>query len=116
MEAIPSGKSIDWDLSVKLASNKPDLAKELLDILINDLPATKQLINQAYAEQDYHSLALQVHKLHGATCYCGVPRLKMITEQLEIKLKKNPKQANNLIKQLNGEIDQVIAEFKKNNY
>lgn len=110
-------KSIDWDLSIKLANDKPELAKELLEILITELPKTKELINQAYEGENYSLLHQQIHKLHGATCYCGVPRLKEITASFETKLKKNEKQSmKKLIALLNKEIEQLLTEYKQDDY
>lgn len=74
---------IDWQLCIKLAGNKEDLAQEMLEMLINALPSDRAAIKSAFDNQDYYELREQVHKLHGACCYVGVPKLKAIAKELE---------------------------------
>lgn len=110
-------KSIDWQLSLTLANNRSDLAQELLDLLVKDLPNTQQQINQSFAQANYDKLQQQVHKLHGATCYCGVPRLKQLAKSLEQKLQKQETQLiPDLMQQLNHEIQQIITIFSNEQY
>lgn len=88
----PTEKIIDWSLSLKRANNKPDLAIELLEILIQDLQQTQSKIAKAAKTKNKEQLLHHAHKLHGATCYCGVPRLESAAATLEnqLKIKKNP--------------------------
>ena len=112
MDLKLSSKSIDWVLSVKLANNKPELATELLSLLIDDLPKIRDIINQAFETQDYEAMHQQVHKLHGASCYCGVPRLKEISAHFETKLKRKDKKSfSNFMKLLNSEIERILSEY-----
>jgi two-component system sensor histidine kinase BarA len=67
-------QAIDWNLSLKLAANKADLAKDMLNGLVATLPA--ELANIQAAKNNHPELLKLVHKLHGAVCYCGLPRLK----------------------------------------
>lgn len=76
-------KPIDWQLCKKLAGNKEDLAQEMLEMLIESLPADQARIKQAHKTHNLHGLREQVHKLHGACCYVGVPKLKTIAKELE---------------------------------
>ena len=46
-------------------------------------------MKQLYHQEKHQELKQQIHKLHGALCYCGVPRLKAIVMHLESKLKNN---------------------------
>jgi two-component system sensor histidine kinase BarA len=77
-----TSKTIDWESSLKLANNKPALAKELLTLLVNELPQFRTHINDAYVNKDFKELHRHIHKLHGATCYCGVPKLREIAALL----------------------------------
>lgn len=81
--------SIDWELGKQLAGNKIDLAQDLLNLLIKTLPSDLFHIKSLYVAQDYQQLLKQVHKLHGALSYCGVPRLKTVIAYLETNLKNN---------------------------
>ncbi|MDB6096952.1 MAG: response regulator receiver-modulated signal transduction histidine kinase/phosphotransferase [Francisellaceae bacterium] len=102
-------QSIDWNLSLKLAAYKADLAQELLQGFIEQLPQEQELINKAYEEDDYKALEHYVHKLHGGAAYCGVPRLKQLTKELETVIKTHD---NHLIgiklNAFNAEIQNIL--------
>ncbi|MCH8536287.1 MAG: response regulator, partial [Alkalimonas sp.] len=85
---IPISSYIDWSLSLQRAGGKAGLALDMLHMLCTSLPESYRLIQQAWQQQDAEALLQHVHKLHGATCYSGVPQLKQLTEQLETQLKK----------------------------
>jgi two-component system sensor histidine kinase BarA len=74
---------IDWQLCIKLAGNKEDLAQEMLEMLINALPDDKNAIMRAFHKQDFYELREQVHKLHGACCYVGGPNLTASAKEFE---------------------------------
>lgn len=74
---------IDWELSLKLASGKIELAQELLNKLITSLPLERDRIQLAFKEKNWTALRDWVHRLHGACCYCGVPTLKLAVQNLE---------------------------------
>jgi len=77
----------DRALSLKLADGKSELARDMLKMLLNELPSSKLSINQAFAANDMNNLKHHVHKLHGATCYIGVPKLKQCSHDFEQALK-----------------------------
>jgi len=81
--------SIDWELGKQLAGNKINLAADLLDLLMKTLPEDLFTIKSLYTAQSYKELLKEVHKLHGALSYCGVPRLKSVIACLETNLKNN---------------------------
>ncbi|MDP4535421.1 two-component sensor histidine kinase BarA [Alkalimonas collagenimarina] len=85
---VPISSYIDWSLSLQRAGGKAGLALDMLHMLCTSLPESYHLIQQAWQQQDAETLLQHVHKLHGATCYSGVPQLKQLTEQLETQLKK----------------------------
>jgi|LakMenE18May11ns_1017448.scaffolds.fasta_scaffold8385268_1 two-component system sensor histidine kinase BarA len=93
--------SIDWQLSIKLANNNKELAKDLLEMFINDLPKASQAIHSAFSQKQYVELLNQVHRLHGASCYCGVTRLKAILTKMEFAVKEK----------LYGQFDEYLAVF-----
>lgn len=64
------------------------------------------------------ALEFQVHRFHGGTYYCGVPRLKVAAEQLELTLKAKDRKANNiniLYEVLLKEMKALAKEFGKLN-
>lgn len=67
---------IDWEAAVKLAGNKQTIAEELLTLFLKTLPQDFKEIQALYGQAQYTLLKQRVHKLHGAFCYCGLPRLK----------------------------------------
>lgn len=78
---------IDWSLALKRAANKVDLAKEMLEGLVESLPTTHDSINEAISNNDTEQVKRLIHKLNGACCYTGTPNLSKITTQLETQLK-----------------------------
>ncbi len=79
---------IDWPVALQRAAGKPELAQEMLLLLIKSLPQSDKQIRQAITDNDQQVLLHALHKLHGACCYTGVPRLKNLLEALETQLKK----------------------------
>ncbi len=68
--------AINWKDSVKRSNNNPQLAQDLLNMLSLELPDFKRLISNAVTENNRQELQAQIHKLHGACCYCGANDLK----------------------------------------
>jgi len=79
---------VDWNQAVSLAGGNPQLAEELFAMFRRDLPSFRETILSAHAEGRIDELRDSVHKLHGATAYCGVPRLRRIAGSLDLELKQ----------------------------
>lgn len=79
--------SLDWSLALRQAANKPDLARELLQMLIDFMPEVKIKVEQSLASGQSAELREIIHKLHGSASYSGVPRLKQLCQQLEHHLR-----------------------------
>lgn len=77
----------DVDVSLHLANNRPQEAEELFNILMRELPVDQKAINAAYDLDDLNALCREVHKLHGAVRYCGVPALTDTMGKLETAAK-----------------------------
>ena len=73
----PSDQVIDWQAALKQSANKEDLAREMLEMLINYIAEVSKTVEQALNDTDYaiDPLLDQIHKLHGSCAYSGVPRL-----------------------------------------
>lgn len=78
----------------------------MLSMLIETLPDVLHKSRTQYENKQFDELQETVHKLHGGCCYCGVPRLKAISEQIDKNLQKN--KYNNLA----NEIQLLEAEIK----
>lgn len=79
----------DKDLALKQAGGNADLAKELFEMLIKDLPISQQAMNSAHTNQDKDAFWDVTHKIHGGTAYCGVPDLKTACKVLEDAIKNS---------------------------
>lgn len=97
---------IDWELATKMAGNKREIAEEIFTLFMKNVPHEVSAINQSYELQQYKQLASQLHKLHGALCYCGLPRLKTLVARMEMNIK------NNHLEELKGHMDLLNDEVK----
>jgi two-component system sensor histidine kinase BarA len=103
---------IDWAHGKKLAGNNQELADEILDMLVKRLEKDLALIKELNEKNLYIALRDEVHKLHGAVCYCGTPRLKAVLVQLETDLKNNIMiDLPNLLNRLTDEVHQVLHHY-----
>ncbi|HBN89050.1 two-component sensor histidine kinase BarA [Rheinheimera aquimaris] len=84
----PASKLVNWPMSLERAGGKCSLMKEMLQMLVSSIPPSRAAIQQAVTSQDVTQLLQQIHKLNGACCYTGVPRLKQLSELLETQLKQ----------------------------
>ena len=75
------------------------------------------LDNKAFDNNDFEELHFQVHRLHSACSYCGVPKLKTIVDEIETQLKENEhSHVSELIPTLNDALDRVYEAYKTNEY
>ena len=117
MDTQYTSNPIDWQLCLKLANNKADLAQEMLSIFINEVPVTIENISTSFASHDFKELHRHIHKLHGATCYCGLPRLKTIVADTETSLKsEQTHEIENQVNALLTELEQIKSEYKADTY
>jgi two-component system sensor histidine kinase BarA len=80
---------IDWQAALKQSANKEDLARDMLQMLIDFIPEVSNVVEAALEDDDFDSETLihHVHKLHGSSSYCGVPRLKKVCATIEKALR-----------------------------
>ena len=88
-KALPTRRVLDRQEGLRLAAGKADLAADMLAMLIDGLPRERQQIEQARASADRGALLEAVHRLHGATRYCGVPELRACCNEAESLIKQN---------------------------
>ena len=75
--------SVDIQLCLKLANNKPALARDMLSMLLAGLADEQRQIAEQLAQGNLQEVGELVHKLYGSSCYCGVPKLKHISGLLD---------------------------------
>ncbi len=84
-----SGPCVDIGASIELSAGKADLAEELFNMLLEHLIDDYEAIQEHFENDDRDQLMHRVHKLHGATKYCGVPELRQYAEIFETALKQD---------------------------
>ncbi|MED5388420.1 MAG: ATP-binding protein [Pseudomonadota bacterium] len=77
----------DPELARRRAGGRQALADEMLKMLLESLTDDRPMISSAFDSGDQDTLLERVHKLHGATRYCGTPRLETAARHLEEALK-----------------------------
>jgi two-component system sensor histidine kinase BarA len=107
--------AIDWKLSIKMAGGKEELAKDMIQMLIQHIPQARDEINTAKMANSLDELLRVVHKFHGATCYVGVPRLTRCAKNYETHLKTHglKQDVENLHQQLMAEMERVERFFSE---
>ncbi len=101
--------SVDIQLCLKLANNKPALAQDMLSMLLESLETEKENINTAIASGEFTQAGELVHRLYGSCCYCGVPKLKHISGLLDKLFQAGDfDNARDALPALNHALDEVI--------
>ncbi|MBU2115003.1 MAG: response regulator [Gammaproteobacteria bacterium] len=84
----PNSKLVDWNQALERAGGKHALVKDMLQMLLDSITPNRQALQQALQNDNSQQVLQLIHKLHGACCYTGVPRLKALAELLETQLKQ----------------------------
>nr|WP_178117987.1 response regulator [Pseudomonas sp. R5(2019)] len=98
---------LDHEEGLRLAAGKADLAADMLAMLLASLEADRDAIRSAREARDRTATIERVHRLHGATRYCGVPQLRAACQRSETLLKQNDPDAAEAL----DELDQAIARL-----
>ena len=93
--------------ALELAAGNTQLANELTNMLINELPDHLKIINQTLSEGNIEQLRQYAHKLHGATRCCGAIALKNAAEQLESDID------NNILEKITSSTHLLTIEIEK---
>lgn len=112
LPALPMSRHIDWELAIQRAAGKVELAQEMLNILLKSLPNTIADMQKFIANDQREALIQLIHKLHGGTCYTGVPHIKQLSEFIEIQLKEgnNISQLEPELFDLEDQLQSLLAE------
>jgi len=101
---------LDAEEGLRLAAGKADLAADMLSMLLAGLPTDRQAIRQARESGERSSLLERVHRLNGATRYCGVPQLRAACQRSETLLKQNDPAVNQALDELDAAIERLARE------
>lgn len=99
---------IDWSMALERSAGKRDLAIQMLSMLIKSIPSTLEQIELHFEDANLEELIKVIHKFHGACCYTGVPKIRVLAEQIEVGLK-----ATSEIRSVEPEILELLDELAK---
>jgi two-component system sensor histidine kinase BarA len=100
---------LDPEEGLRLAAGKADLAADMLAMLLASLEADREAIRQARDNADQNAMIERVHRLHGATRYCGVPQLRAACLRSETLLKQHDPEALAALDQL----DEAMSRLER---
>jgi two-component system sensor histidine kinase BarA len=103
---------LDHEEGLRLAAGKADLAADMLAMLLASLEADREAIRTACENRDQNALIERVHRLHGATRYCGVPQLRAACQRSETLLKQDDPKAVAALEELERAINRLAAQAK----
>jgi two-component system sensor histidine kinase BarA len=107
-------KVLDAEEGLRLAAGKPDLAADMLAMLLASLDSDREAIRAARAADDRDTLIAQVHRLNGATRYCGVPQLRAACQHSETLLKQDHVEAPQALDELDRAITRLAQQARSN--
>ncbi|MDP3845541.1 MAG: response regulator [Pseudomonas sp.] len=99
---------LDHAEGLQLAAGKADLAADMLSMLLGSLANDRLTLQEARANNAREALLERVHRLHGATRYCGVPQLRASCQHCESLLKQNSPAANAALDELDAAIERLL--------
>ncbi|WP_058529071.1 two-component system sensor histidine kinase LetS [Legionella londiniensis] len=106
--------AINWQMCLQKVSGNEELALEFLSRFIEELKKNRKEFARLLQNQNLKALEHLAHKLHGACCFCGVPRLQKQVAQVE-SLARQAKHIHEIqlaFSQLMTCIDEVLAEYQ----
>jgi len=122
-EVAPANTGISapliFDASVALrhANQKIDLAEDMFVMLLDSLKKDMTHILQAWEEEQMDTLLEKVHRVHGATRYCGVPALRCTVEKFETALKAmRTSELPGMMRQLTEEVARLQQWVTENDW
>ncbi|MDD2046348.1 response regulator [Pseudomonas putida] len=105
-------KVLDPEEGLRLAAGKPDLAADMLAMLLASLEADREAIRAAREAADRNGMIERVHRLNGASRYCGVPQLRAACQRSETLLKQNDPEAPRALDELDRAIIRLTAQAR----
>jgi len=77
--AIPGANTA----ALQIAGGSKELANELFDMFLDDLPNMQTDINNAFINDNLEALESEAHKLHGAAAHCAIEPIRNLAAKLE---------------------------------
>ena len=111
-EVVVDGHSLqvlDPVEGLRLAAGKADLAADMLAMLLASLETDRLAIRMARSAGDDNAVIELVHRLHGATRYCGVAQLRAACLRTETLLKQHDPAATEAL----DELDEAMGRLEE---
>ena len=107
--------TLDWQLALRQAAGKTDLARDMLQMLLDFLPEVRNKVEEQLVGENPEGLVDLIHKLHGSCGYSGVPRMKKLFQLIEQQLRSVTKEEDMEpeLLELLDEMDNVAREASK---
>ncbi|WP_077528896.1 ATP-binding protein [Vreelandella utahensis] len=99
---------VDPNACLRLANGKPDLAEEMLSMLLDHVEEDRNAVETLHNQGDRATLLERVHRLHGATHYTGVPELGDCAADLETRLKQDAEGIEPALERLLAAMDRLL--------
>ena len=105
---------LNIEICLKIANNDKTIAKKLISMFMKDLPSSQQEINTSFKNNDIVSLKKQIHKLLGASAYCGAEDIQTTLNALSVSIEDNNKAGiEKAIKLLNENIRTIMDFYRE---
>lgn len=109
-----SASSIDWELSLQRNNNNTINAVGFMDDFVAYLKVHLEELALLKSPKNNKELLTVIHKMHGACCYTGVPRLQMQCATFQEQVKYAPKlDASTMVTDIMREIRRIIHDWSK---
>jgi two-component system sensor histidine kinase BarA len=107
--------AIDWTLCLQKVAGNEALAKEFLELFVEELSLNKTQFWDLFKAKDTQGLAFLAHKLHGAACFCGVPTFLATVIDFEniLQEQRNTEVLESPFLALLQSMEEVIAHAKQ---
>lgn len=76
MIATQEEKVLNLNAAIELCGGKEDIAREIIEMLLKELPQHQKDLNTALSQKNWHDMDYISHKLAGSAAYCGMELLK----------------------------------------
>lgn len=81
---------IDWPCSVRMHEGDPEITKEILDMINEEITQSEKIIDTAYEQQNIKRIRDELHKMRGGVCYLRLPQLERALKDFHLTVKENP--------------------------
>jgi two-component system sensor histidine kinase BarA len=108
-ETGSAGTSRDLQAAIDTVGGRKELAEELFQKFLADLPVQLKTFGQQFQTQQWHSLRESAHYLRGASAVCGLPVLDRLVNQLEhCAEQQQADQVARLLQAIDAEADALL--------